>query len=171
MDFAAVERELADFAREVLFAAVVFAAAGREPEERAVVAVALRVAAGLRAAGLRAAGLRAAGLRAAALVLGAALGASVRLTSSAETRLARPSTSVRMPLSSETTRSSSTSRILLAATAISPESCCAAPPAPVNVRSTAVRTASTASTAPPAAWSFLPPFLSFLSFFAMASRS
>ena len=78
------------------------------------------------------------------------LGAVSRPTSSAETRLARPSTSVRRPLSSASTRSSSTSRILFAATAISPESCWAAPPVPANVRSTAVRTASTASTAPAA---------------------
>jgi len=97
--------------------------------------------------------------------------------SSADTRLARPSTSVRRPFSSSTTRSSSTSRIRLAAAAISPANSCAgprsdwAPPAvAVNVRSTAERTASTASTAPAGALSFLPLFF-FESFFAMTARS
>ena len=133
-------------------------------------AVALRDAAGLRAAGFAGgAGLRAAGLRAVA-----GLAAESRPTSSAETRLARPSTSVRRPLISARTRSSSTSRIRFAATAMSPESFSAAPAVPAKVRSTALRTASTASTAPGPAFAsaFLSAFfLSFLSFFAMAERS
>ena len=63
----------------------------------------------------RAAGFFAAERLAAAADDGAALG----LPSSAETRLARPSTSPRRPLSSWRTRSSSTSRIRLAASATS----------------------------------------------------
>jgi len=159
--FAAVER--ADEDRD---------AAGLAEDARELVdelAVALRDAAGLRAAGFRAAGLRAAGLRAVA-----GLAAVSRPTSSAETRLARPSTSVRRPLISERTRSSSTSRIRFAATAMSPDSFSAAPAVPAKVRSTALRTASTASTAPGPAFAsaFLSAFfLSFLSFFAMAERS
>jgi hypothetical protein len=98
--------------------------------------------------------------------------------SSADTRFARPSTSFRRPLSSSTTRSSSTSRIRLTAPASSPanswagpRSDCAPSAVAANVRSTAERTASTASTAPAGALSFLPLFFFFESFFAMAARS
>jgi hypothetical protein len=99
------------------------------------------------------------------------------LPSSAETRLARPSTSPRRPLSSWRTRSSSTSRIRLAASATSLANSRAGPrsdwaPSAVaeNVRSTADRTASTASTAPAVALSCFPSF--FLeSFFAIGARS
>ena len=97
--------------------------------------------------------------------------------SSADTRSASPSTSVRRPLSSASTRSSSTSRMRFAATAKSPAMSCArlrvdwAPSAVAEkVRSTAARTASTASTAPTVALSFLPLFF-FASFFAIAARS
>jgi hypothetical protein len=93
-------------------------------------------------------------------------------TSSAATRLARPSTSVRRPLSSSSTRSSSTSRMRLAAVVTSfarPRVDLAPSAEAVKVRSTAARTASTASAAPAAALSFLPFF--FESFLAMAARS
>jgi hypothetical protein len=103
------------------------------------------------------------------------------LASSAETRLARLSTSPRRPLSSWRTRASSTSRIRLAASATSPANSRAGPRSDwalsavaVNVRSTADRTASTASTAPAVALSCLPLllFLEFLeSFFAIGARS
>ena len=151
-DLAAVERE--DVEREDDFVAVLFAAAGREEDEPRDV-VALREELERRAAGLRA----------------VAAGADVVRppTSSAETRLARPSTSVRRPLISSRTRSSSTSRMRFAATAMSPDSFSAAPAVPAKVRSTAARTASTASAAPAAALSFLPDF--FESFLAMAARS
>jgi hypothetical protein len=92
-------------------------------------------------------------------------------TSRAETRLARPSTSLRRPLSSWSTRSSSTSRMRLAAAVTSfarPRVDFAPSAEAVKVRSTAARTASTASTAPAAALSFLPLFLEFL---GMAARS
>jgi hypothetical protein len=91
-------------------------------------------------------------------------------TSSAWTRFARPSTSLRRPLSSSRTRSSSTSRMRLAAAVTSlarPRVDLAPSAEALNVRSTAARTASTASAAPAAA--FLPFF--FESFFAMAARS
>jgi hypothetical protein len=91
-------------------------------------------------------------------------------TSSAETRFARPSTSLRSPLSSSSTRSSSTSRMRFAAAVTSfarPRVDLAPSAEAVNVRSTAARTASTASAAPAAA--FLPLF--FESFLAMAARS
>jgi hypothetical protein len=99
--------------------------------------------------------------------------------SSADTRLPRPSRSLRRPLSSWSTRSSSTSRMRFAAAARSPASSCAGPRSDcalsavaANVRSMAERTASTASTAPADALSFLPALL-FLeeSFFAIAARS
>jgi len=93
-------------------------------------------------------------------------------TSSAETRLASPSTSLRRPLSSSSTRSSSTSRMRLAAAVTSfarPRVDLAPSAEAVNVRSTAARTASTASAAPAAALSFLPLF--FESFLAIAARS
>jgi hypothetical protein len=92
-------------------------------------------------------------------------------TSRAETRLASPSTSVRRPLSSWRTRSSSTSRMRLAAAVTSfarPRVDLAPSADAVKVRSTAARTASTASAAPAAALSFLPLFLEFL---GMAARS
>jgi hypothetical protein len=91
-------------------------------------------------------------------------------TSSACTRFARPSTSLRRPLSSSRTRSSSTSRMRLAAAVTSfarPRVDLAPSADALNVRSTAARTASTASAAPAA--DFLPFF--FESFFAMAARS
>jgi hypothetical protein len=91
-------------------------------------------------------------------------------TSSAETRFARPSTSLRSPLSSSSTRSSSTSRMRFAAAVTSfarPRVDLAPSAEAVNVRSTAARTASTASAAPAAA--FLPLF--FESLLAMAARS
>ena len=166
------EREAAGFFAAVERDAAGFAAPERDDEDRDAaglaedarelvdeLAVAERDAAGLRAAGLRAAGLRAAGLA-----------VESPPTSSAETRFARPSTSVRRPLISERTRSSSTSRIRFAATAMSPDSFSAAPAVPAKVRSTALRTASTASTAPGPAFASA-FFLSFLSFFAMAERS
>jgi hypothetical protein len=93
-------------------------------------------------------------------------------TSSAATRFARPSTSLRRPFSSSRTRSSSTSRMRLAAAVTSfarPRVDLAPSAEAVKVRSTAARTASTASAAPAAAWSFLPLF--FESFLAMAARS
>jgi hypothetical protein len=91
-------------------------------------------------------------------------------TSSSETRFARPSTSLRKPLSSSRTRSSSTSRMRFAAAVTSfarPRVDLAPSAEAVKVRSTAARTASTASAAPAAA--FLPLF--FESFLAMAARS
>jgi hypothetical protein len=91
-------------------------------------------------------------------------------TSSSETRFARPSTSLRKPLSSWRTRSSSTSRMRFAAAVTSfarPRVDLAPSAEAVKVRSTAARTASTASAAPAAA--FLPLF--FESFLAMAARS
>ena len=106
---AAVERE--DVEREDDFVAVVFAAAGREDDVPREV-VALREAVERRRAG---------GLRAVAVAAVDAAGDS-RRTSSADTRLARPSTSVRRPLISSRTRSSRTSRMRFAATAMSPES-------------------------------------------------
>jgi hypothetical protein len=92
------------------------------------------------------------------------------LTSSSDTRLARPSMSERRPLSSPSTRSSSTSRMRFAAPATSfarPRVDWAPSAVAAKVRSTADRTASTASTAPAAALSLFP----FLSFFAMTARS
>src|SRR5215207_3459709 len=91
-------------------------------------------------------------------------------TSRAETRFARPSMSLRSPLSSSTTRSSSTSRMRFAAAVTSfarPRVDLALSAEAVKVRSTAARTASTASAAPAVA--FLPLF--FESFLAMAARS
>src|SRR5215204_3833029 len=91
-------------------------------------------------------------------------------TSRAETRFARPSMSLRSPLSSSTTRSSSTSRMRFAAAVTSfarPRVDLAPSAEAVKVRSTAARTASTASAAPAVA--FLPLF--FESFLAMAARS
>ena len=93
------------------------------------------------------------------------------LTSNAAMRLLSPSTSLRRPLISASTRSSSTSRMRLAAFVTSfarPRVDLAPSAEAVNVRSTAWRTASTASAAPAAALSFL---LRFLSFFGMAGRS
>jgi len=93
------------------------------------------------------------------------------LTSSAVTRLLSPSMSLRSPLISPSTRSSSTSRMRLAAfvTSFARPRVDLAPSAEAEkVRSTAWRTASTASAAPAAALSFL---LRFLSFFGMAGRS
>jgi hypothetical protein len=93
-------------------------------------------------------------------------------TSSAETRLASPSISLRRPFSSSATRSSSTSRMRFAAAVTSfarPRVDLAPSADALKVRSTAARTASTASAAPAAALSFLPFF--FESFLAMAARS
>src|SRR5215211_5003470 len=92
--------------------------------------------------------------------------------SSAETRLARPSTSPRRPLSSPSRRSSSTSRMRLAAalTSLALPRVDLAPSAEAEkVRSMAARTASTASAAPASALPFFPLF--FESFLAMAARS
>src|SRR5215218_9281737 len=93
-------------------------------------------------------------------------------SSSAETRLARPSTSPRRPLSSPSRRSSSTSRMRLAAalTSLALPRVDLAPSAEAEkVRSMAARTASTASAAPASALPFFPLF--FESFLAMAARS
>jgi hypothetical protein len=112
-----------------------------------------------------------AGLRAADDALLRAVVVPSGPTSSAATRLASPSTSARSPLSSSRTRSSSTSRMRLAAAVTSfarPRVDLAPSAEAVKVRSTAARTASTASAAPAAALSFLPDFFEFL---AMAARS
>jgi hypothetical protein len=179
--FAAVERLVEDDAR--------FAAVERlvEDDARFAAFVGFAAFAGFAAfdaaarrfdAALFAAGRRAAGFFAAVRVAAAVEDEAARGLSRAETRLARPSRSRRRPLSSWSTRSSSTSRIRLAAPARSPASSCAGPrsdwaPSAVaaKVRSTAERTASTASTAPAEAWSCLPFFFFFESFFAMTARS
>jgi hypothetical protein len=154
-------------------------AAVEDAVERLEAAVERRADAGFAVEDLRAVDAR----RAAGFFAAERLAAGVDVDaapgrSSADTRFARPSTSFRRPLSSSTTRSSSTSRIRLTAPASSPANSCAGPRsdcAPsavaVNVRSTAERTASTASTAPAGALSCLPLFFFFVSFFAMAARS
>jgi hypothetical protein len=116
---------------------------------------------------------RAKGLRAVAPVPGRrGAGEPPGLTSSAAMRLVSPSTSLRRPLSSARTRSSSTSRMRLAALVTSfarPRVDLAPSADAVKVRSTAWRTASTASAAPAVALSFL--LLFFESFFGIAERS
>jgi len=100
-----------------------------------------------------------------------AAGEPPRGPSSSVMRRVRPSTSLRSPLSSARTRSSSTSRMRLAAAVTSfarPRVDLAPSAEAVKVRSTAARTASTASAAPAVAWSFL---LFFESFFGMTGRS
>jgi hypothetical protein len=126
------------------------------------------VADDLLAAGRRAAGFFAAELPEARLsvVVERELEPPIGPSSSADTRLASPSTSLRKPLSSSSTRSSSTSRMRLAAAVTSfarPRVDLAPSADAVNVRSTAARTASTASAAPAAAF--------FELFLAMAARS
>ena len=94
------------------------------------------------------------------------------LTSSAAMRFVSPSMSLRSPFSSSTTRSSSTSRIRFAAEVTSfarPRVDLAPSADAVKVRSTAARTASTASAAPAVAWSFLLRFLE--SFLDITGRS
>src|SRR5829696_5352365 len=120
----------------------------------------------------------AAGFFAAELLAAVVDDEAARGPSSAETRPASPSTSRRRLLISSTTRSSSTSRMRLTAPASSPANSCAGPRSDwalsavaVKVRSTAERTASTASTAPAEALSFLPSFFFFESFFAITARS
>jgi hypothetical protein len=117
---------------------------------------------------------RANGLRAAAPVPGPRVAGdeALGLTSSAAMRFVSPSTSLRRPLSSPRTRSSSTSRMRFAALVTSfarPRVDLAPSADAVKVRSTAWRTASTASAAPAVAVSFLLRF--FESFFGMAERS